>query len=123
MEQAWEEWKEDTETVFYNKMYDNFTVEFNNRHIILWWVQDNWKGNHLKGSSSLPLVHRFSIILGMERCTVKTTDPAWPSLTVAATLPRLHLHLNENKVVTLKHIMARMLGPDYGGTVDAGKQT
>ena len=54
---------------------------------------------------------------------MKTSDPAWPSVMVAATLPLLQLHLHENKVVTLKHIMARMLGLEYRGTVDAGKQT
>ena len=123
VEEPREEQMEDTEALLYSKMYDKFAVDFNNMQIIVGRVKDNWKGAHLKGSSSLHVVDRFSISLRVERRTVETSDPAWPSVVVAATLPRLQLHFNEEKVVTLKHMVARMLGPDYGGRVDAGTQT
>ena len=77
----------------------------------------------LKGTSSLHVADRFSIALRVERRTVETADPAWPSLVVAATLPRLQLHVNEEKVVTLRHMVARLLGPDYGGRTEAATQT
>ena len=114
---------ETSETLLYNKMYDKFAVDFNNMQIIVGRVKDNWKSAHLKGNSSLHVVDRFSISLRVERRTVETTDPAWPSVVVAATLPRLQLHFNEDKVVTLKHMVARALGPDYGGKTEATTQT
>ena len=57
-------------------------------------------------------------MLRVERRTVETADPAWPSLVVTATLPRLQL-----KMVTLQHKVARLLGPDYGGRTEAATQT
>ena len=35
----------------------------------------------------------------------------------------LQLHVNEGKVRTLRHMVARMLGPDYGGKTEATTQT
>jgi vacuolar protein sorting-associated protein 13D len=104
-------------------MQDKYALDFNNMQIIVGQIKDNWKGAHLKGSSSLHLVDRFSISLQVERRTVETADPAWPSIIISATLPRLQLHFNEEKVVTLKHMVARLLGPDYGGRKEAMTQT
>ena len=89
--------------------------------IIVGQVKDNWKGAHLKGNSSLHVVDRFSICLQVERRTVETADHAWPSIIIFATIPMLQLH--EEKVVTLKHVVARLLGPDYGGRKKAMTQT
>jgi len=58
-------------------------------------VKDNWKGAHLKVNLSLHEVDRFSISLQVERRTVE-----WPSIIISATLPRLQLHFNEDKVVS-----------------------
>ena len=113
----------DSELLLHNKMYDRFAVDFNNMQIIVGQVKDNWKGAHLKGNSALHVVDRFSISLVVERRTFETVDPAWPSLVVAANLPRLQLHVNEGKVRTLRHMVARMLGPDYGGKTEAATQT
>ena len=40
------------------------------------------------------------------------------SLVVAATL-----HVSEEKVVTLRHMVVRLLGPDYGGRTEAATKT
>ena len=111
-----------TEALLYSKMYDKYALDFNNMQIIVGQVKDNWKGAHMKGNSSLHVVDRFSISLQVERRTVETTDPAWPSIIISATLPRLQLHFNEEKVVTLKHMVARLLGLDYGGKKEATTQ-
>ena len=55
--------------------------------------------------------------------TVETTDPVWPSIIISATLSWLQLHFNEEKVVTLKHMVARLVGPDYGSRKEAMTQT
>ena len=54
---------------------------------------------------------------------METAHPAWPSSIISATLPRLQLHFNEEKVVTLKHMVARLVGPDYGSRKEAMTQT
>ena len=69
------------------------------------------------------MVDRFSISLNIDRRTVETADPAWPSLIVSGTLPSLRLHFNEEKLVTLKHVLVRMLGPEYGATREMSTQT
>ena len=77
--------RDSTEALRYRKMYDKYALEFNNMQIIVGQVKDNWKGARLKGSSSLHMVDRFSISLQVERKTVETTDPAWPSIIISAT--------------------------------------
>ena len=55
--------------------------------------------------------------------TLETADPAWTSIIISATLPRLQLLFNEEKVVPLKHMVARLLGLDYRGRKEAMTQT
>ena len=45
---------------------------------------------------------------------METTDPA---------LSRLQLHFNEEKMVTLKHKVVRLVGPEFGGRKEAVKGT
>ena len=42
---------------------------------------------------------------------------------ISAILQRLQLDLNEEKEVTLKHMVARLVVPDYGGRKGAMTQT
>ena len=39
------------------------------------------------------------------------------------TLPGLRLHFNEDKLVTLKHVLVRLLGPEYGVSREMSTQT
>ena len=114
---------ESSERLLHGAMYDTYNVDLNNMQIIVGCVKDNWRSAHLKGSSSLHMVDRFSISLNVERRTVETNDPAWPSLLVSGTLPSLRLHFNEDKMVTLKHVLVRMLGAEYGASREAASQT
>ena len=114
---------EASERLLHGAMYDTYNVDLNNMQIIVGCVKDNWRSAHLRGSSSLHMVDRFSISLNVERRTVETSDPAWPSLLVSATLPSLRLHFNEDKMVSLKHLLVRMLGPEYGASREAATQT
>ena len=115
--------EESSEKLLHSAMYDTYNVDLNNMQIIVGCVKDNWRGAHLKGNSSLHMVDRFSISLNIERRTVETSDPAWPSLLVSGTLPGLRLHFNEDKLVTLKHVLVRLLGPEYGATREIFTQT
>ena len=114
---------EDSERLLHGAIYDTYNVDLNNMQIIVGCVKDNWRSAHLRGSSSLHMVDRFSISLNVERRTVDTTDPAWPSILVSGTLPSLRLHFNEDKMVTLKHFLVRMLGAEYGASREVATQT
>jgi hypothetical protein len=46
----------------------------------------------------------------------ETLDPSWPRVVLSGNLPRLQLHFNEEKVFTLKHFLARLLGPELVAT-------
>jgi vacuolar protein sorting-associated protein 13D len=77
----------------HSKTYDKYAMDFNNMQIIVGQVKDNRKGADLTGNPSLHVVDRFSISLQIERRTVENTDPpAWPSIIISVTLPRLQLH-------------------------------
>ena len=101
-------------------MYDTYNVDLNN---IVGCVKNNRRGAHLKGNSSLYMVDGFSISLNIERRTVETNELAWPILLVSGTLPGLRLHFNEDKLVTLKHVLVRLLGPEYGASREMSTQT
>jgi len=103
----WQHW-----ALLYSKMYDKYALVFNTMQIIVGQVKDNWKGAHLNGNSSLHVVDRFSISLQVKRRTVEVTDRIWPSIIISATLPRLQLHFNEEKVVTLKYMVVKLIGPE-----------
>ena len=80
-------------------------------------VKDNWKGAHLKGSSSLHMVDKFSISLQVERKTVETTDPAWPSIIISATKVADPFQLGEGG-----HIEAHGGQAAWARLVEAGRR-
>jgi len=73
--------------------------------VIVGRLRDNWKNAHLRGTSSLHVLDRFSITLKVERRVFQTLDPSWPALTVFGTLPQLSVHVNEEKVFAIKRII------------------
>ncbi|XP_054285267.1 intermembrane lipid transfer protein VPS13D-like [Macrosteles quadrilineatus] len=87
-----------SELAIHHKLYDRYSVDLNELQILVGRVKDNWKFAHLKGTSALHVLDRFSISLQMERRIVYTTDPQFPSLTIAGNLPKLVVHLNEQKI-------------------------
>jgi len=46
----------------------------------------------------------------LERRLVYSEDPEWPALTVIATLPKLNLHLNKSKVLSIRSVLSSYLG-------------
>ena len=61
-------------------------------------ARDNWRYPHVRGTSKLHVIDKFTITLHAEYRRLYTTDPAWPKITRTATLPSLVLHVNEHKV-------------------------
>lgn len=58
------------------------------------------------------VLDRFSINLQLERRVVVMPDAQqqWPSATLAGTLPRLVLHINEQKVQALRTMVSKFSG-------------
>lgn len=96
------------ESTVIDKMYDRFTMSMEGMQVIIGRVKDNWRNAHLKGSSSLHVLDKFSISLLIEIRVVPTNDPQWPSIVISGTLPKLNVHVNEEKIQSLER-MTRLL--------------
>ena len=72
--------------------------------VILGRVKDNWRHAHVKGNSSLHLLDKFSIALHCERRILATNDSNLPNVAISGTLPKLSVHINEDKVYLLDRI-------------------
>ncbi|CAH1990127.1 unnamed protein product [Acanthoscelides obtectus] len=89
----------------YNKLYDCYFLELTDMQILIGKPKDNWRYALNKGSSNLHVLDRFSILLQIERRVVHTSDPLYPSLTLNANLPKLVVHLNENKITSARNLV------------------
>lgn len=69
--------------------------------------------------STLHALERFNIALQIERRIVSTADPQFPSLTVSGNLPRLVVHVNEQKVEIIC-LMYKLLSELFGD-ISSGK--
>ncbi|XP_047110726.1 vacuolar protein sorting-associated protein 13D [Schistocerca piceifrons] len=99
-----------SEISLHQKLYDRYRMELGDLQILVGRVRDNWKYAHLKGTSTLHLLDRFNIAIMLERRRVFTVDPNFPNLALSATLPRLVVHMNENKVQAIKTVMSTVAG-------------
>ena len=57
------------------------------------------------------ILNRFNISLQIERRVVTTTDPHFPSVTISGNLPRLVVHVNEQKVESMRsmyHLLSNL---------------
>ena len=91
-------------------MYDRYTISLSDMQVIVGRVKDNWKHAHVKGNSQLHILDKFSIALNFERRVVNTNDPNLPSIVVAGQLPKLVVHVNEDKVHTLERMTRLLIG-------------
>ena len=99
-----------TETSIKRKLYDRYMISLSNMQIIVGRVKDNWKHAHIKGNSHLHILDKFSITLNCERRIVNTNDPNLPNIIIAGTLPKLVVHINEDKVHTIERMTRLLLG-------------
>ena len=86
------------------RIYDRFSMSMAGMQVIVGRIKDNWRGAYLKGTSSLHVLDRFSISLQCERRSVRTQDPSWPALAVSGTLPKLVVHVNEEKIFAMERM-------------------
>ncbi|KAL6266404.1 hypothetical protein P5V15_003257 [Pogonomyrmex californicus] len=93
-----------TETELHKKLYDQYSIDLVDLQILVGKTKDNWKHVRTRGMSSLHFLERFNISLQIERRVFTTADPNFPSVTVSGNLPRLVVHVNEQKVGAIRLI-------------------
>ncbi|XP_033365082.1 vacuolar protein sorting-associated protein 13D isoform X2 [Bombus vosnesenskii] len=91
-----------SETALHQKLYDHYTIDLVDLQILVGKVKDNWKHIRTRGMSSLHVLERFNISLQIERRVFASSDPNLPSVTVSGNLPRLVVHVNEQKVEAIR---------------------
>ncbi len=96
------------------KFYERYTVSLNDMQVIVGRVKDNWRSAHLRGTSSLHILDKFSIELHCERRIVGVAAAAnpeeLPNVVISGTLPKLNVHVNEDKLHTLSKIGGLIMG-------------
>ena len=80
---------------------DRYNVHLTDLQVLVCRVKDNWKQAHLKGTSALHLLDRFSILIHVEKSGRIVTNPEKPNLTLNGSLPHLVAHINEPKIHAL----------------------
>lgn len=91
-----------SETALHQKLYDHYSIDLVDLQILVGKVKDNWKHVRNRGMSSLHVLERFNISLQIERRVFASSDPNLPSVTVSGNLPRLVVHVNEQKVEAIR---------------------
>ncbi|XP_024892812.1 vacuolar protein sorting-associated protein 13D isoform X2 [Temnothorax curvispinosus] len=93
-----------SETELHKKLYDQYSIDLVDLQILVGKTKDNWKHVRTRGMSSLHFLERFNISLQVERRIFTTSDPNFPSVTVSGNLPRLVVHVNEQKLGAIRLI-------------------
>lgn len=93
-----------SETALHQKLYDHYSIDLIDLQILVGKVKDNWKHVRTRGMSSLHVLERFNISLQIERRVFASSDPNLPSVTASGNLPRLVVHVNEQKVEAIRLI-------------------
>lgn len=91
-----------SETALHQKLYDHYSIDLVDLQILVGKVKDNWKHVRTRGMSTLHVLERFNISLQIERRVFVSPDPNLPSVTVSGNLPRLVVHVNEQKVEAIR---------------------
>lgn len=97
-----------SEVAFHHKLYDQYSVDLSDLQVLVAKVKDNWKHARTRGMSTLHVLERFNITLQIERRVVSTSDPQFPSVMISGNLPRLVVHVNEQKVEAMRTMYARL---------------
>ncbi|XP_013925695.1 PREDICTED: vacuolar protein sorting-associated protein 13D, partial [Thamnophis sirtalis] len=103
------------------KMYETYTLSFNDLQIMVGRVKDNWKYAQDIDVGPTHVVEKFNVHLQLERRLIYTSDPKYPGAVLSGNLPDLKIHINEDKIVALNNCFGRLSTPDPEGS-QAGKE-
>jgi vacuolar protein sorting-associated protein 13D len=99
-----------TESALHFRMYDRYSIELSDMQILVGRTRDNLRHAHIKGTSILHILDRFNISVQLERLALFSNDPAMPSLKLSGNLPKLVVHVNEQKVSMLRSMIRHIMG-------------
>ncbi|XP_071526978.1 intermembrane lipid transfer protein VPS13D [Panulirus ornatus] len=101
-----------SESMLHDRIYDKYELRLCDMQVLVGKVRDNWRFAYVRGTGQMHVLDRFSINLQLERRVVVMPDAQhqWPSATLAGTLPRLVLHINEQKVQALHTMVVKFSG-------------
>nr|XP_018896804.1 PREDICTED: vacuolar protein sorting-associated protein 13D isoform X1 [Bemisia tabaci] len=99
-----------SELSFHQKLYNSYSLHLCDLQILVGHVKDNWKHAHVKGASTLHVLDRFNISLQIERRVIFTIDPQFPSLVLTGSLPKLVVHINEQKIQAMRTLLSILSG-------------
>ncbi|KAF4525445.1 hypothetical protein B566_EDAN004188, partial [Ephemera danica] len=99
-----------SESALHQKMYDRFSIELGDMQILVGRTRDNLKHAHHKGTSTLHVLDRFNISIMLESRALYSNDPNLPSLKFSGSLPKLVVHINEQKVAAIRSMIHHMQG-------------
>nr|XP_002733622.2 PREDICTED: vacuolar protein sorting-associated protein 13D-like [Saccoglossus kowalevskii] len=112
-----------SESTLRDKLYDRYTLDMSDLQVIVAKGSYNWKRAYMKGTSAVHVVDRFTISVQLERRIISTTDPQWPSATLSGTLPKLVLHVNENKIHAIRKCINLFSSPKSDKKLASPSQT
>ena len=89
------------ERLMVSKLYHRYTINLLDLQILVGNHIDSWRAASSAGKSSMHIVEKFNVSLGLERRALDTADTKYPFAMLSGILPSLTLHLNETKCATL----------------------
>ena len=84
-----------------SKLYHRYTINLLDLQILVGNHIDSWRAASSAGKSSMHIVEKFNVSLGLERRALDAADTKYPFAMLSGILPSLTLHLNETKCATL----------------------
>ncbi|XP_071747088.1 intermembrane lipid transfer protein VPS13D [Lepeophtheirus salmonis] len=96
-----------------SRLYTSFSLTLSDMQVLISKIKDNWKYAHLKGTSSLHILDKFSIKLQLEKRIASLSDSEFPNIVIAGSLPRIVVHFNEEKIFALKRMNNLLRGNDF----------
>lgn len=102
----------DVETGLRKRIYETFSIDLTDMQVIVGKLKDNWRHAQLKSHSSLHVLDRFNISLQLDRRLVASDDHLLPKFALSGNLPKLSVHINEEKVRAVNKIRGILFPTD-----------
>ena len=103
------------ERLLVSKLYHKYSINLLDLQILVGNQGDGWRTASSAGKSSMHIVERFNVSLGLERRALDmVADTKYPFAMLSGILPSLTLHLNETKCATLWGCLNQLNGSPAG---------
>lgn len=106
------------ESTLHSEIYDKYTINLTELQVL---VCKNREYGYAcsKTSSGFHLLDKFNISIQLERRTIDTSDPDYPSLTMFGNLQKIVAHINEQKITESLRILNQITLDFYKPTANS----